>query len=752
MVTEAIEEGVVVLNSVKFPIEGFVRESLISRFPTKLTIGDYDYANEQILSNWIISDQRGGLLIEEMDESIHQDRYFWSTCDTRFRSNIMLPPLATLLTAPTTPDAPTIVNADMELTTGWLGDGGRSDTEKHGGTYSWRLVTQDSSAQEAYEDLATYVPGVEYTVTCYVKASSVLLDDLKIGINDGVDTTWSSPSASTGWVQLSVSKTLAINATRLRLLLYTVEGGAITYYAYFDDAAISVTAITVGTATCQSNFNAESYSSFGTILVKLNAGNDGFDLVADMGATITALIQNGTNLFILLGDANNYWYMTTGEVFAETDEADATLGIWWDSKLFIFDSAGACQYTATPAQASPSMTANGSLPIADNELQRVRSYFNADGDDIIYCSTKVGTFAHDTDNAKFLHTAVKVPNHPTAGKGFVVWHDGLYTSAGLNVIKYIAGGTAVITKMGLDQDDGLPALRSGEIVEFIEGYNEFFALIDSTYEGTGSRSQVVSYDGKGWRTWWEATANNKNMYSGIVTTKNAYQLLFSTTDGMYKIALQRTSLNPKKISTYAYAATGVHIPPRFDAGTKAFPKLATKLTVFLADCSASEDDDTVTITYQIDQAAGALTSAWTTLLTAQTSNGKKEVTFGTDAGIEFYDIQFRAALARRTTGTTPEYYSPIIKGMVLSFVKLLGRKKAWNITINTAEAGLVSSEPKALTDAIATILATNTLIPFTFRGDAVSAETHYVMIQPYYGFTPTGRNWEGTYNLTAIEV
>ncbi len=77
------------------------------------------------------------------------------------------------------------------------------------------------------------------------------------------------------------------------------------------------------------------------------------------------------------------------------------------------------------------------------------------------------------------------------------------------------------------------------------------------------------------------------MYSGIVTSVNKHQLLFSTTDGAYSIPLQRTSRNPKKVSGYTYADAATHITPRFDAGTKAFKKLATKLTLFLDDMSAN---------------------------------------------------------------------------------------------------------------------------------------------------------------------
>jgi len=746
MATRVIRENEIVLNSIKFPIDGFIRESLISRFPAKMIVGDYDYSNEQILSNWIINDQKGGLLIEEMDESIHQDRYWWSTCETRFRSNILLPPLATLISLPAAYSM-AITNSDMELTTGWT-NGARSSVQKHGGTYSWYVYPTD-----AYQDLTwdTWLQGKAITFKCWGYTANTATNPCKIGLNDGVTTTWSSVvSASSTWEQLTVTKTLAANATRLRLVLFA---GVDTNAVYYDDATMNPDlSHTPGNVVAMVEFDSDLYYASNDALLKLNATGDGFTRVWGFnGTAITKLlVSNDNNLLVFLGDSTNYWYMSTADAWTQTDVALANLGVRWDGKTWKMAVDGRWWSATSPGAASPTWTAaDASGGIDDYGLtpKSLEVYRDADGNLIPYCATTRGLYAFSSTNAKWIETEVSLPEHDQTGLGLIVWQDAIFVSGGLSVKKYIAADTATLAEVGLAQDDGLPQLRSGEIVKLIKGYDEFFALIDSTYEGTTSRSQVVSYDGRGWRTWWEATADNKNMYSGIVSSVVAHRLWFSTTDGVYYIPLQRTGTNPKKVASYTYAASSTHITPRFDAGTKAFPKLATKLTVFLDDMSA---DETVTVTYQIDQAQGALTSAWTALMSAQIADGIASQTFGTSGvGVVFYDIQFRLALAR-AAGTNTN--SPIIKGMTLSFLKLLGRKKAWSFTINTAEAGRVSATPKELTDAIATILATNTLMLFTFRDGSASADTHYVMIQPYYGFTPTGPNWQGTFNLTCVEI
>lgn len=760
MADRVINTNEVCLNSVIFPIDGFVRETSISRFPGKTITGDYEYSNEQILSNWITRGQRGGMLVEDMDESIHADRYWYSNCDTRY--DITLGKLATAISAPDNTTAPTIVNADMEidggatpLTGGWdysAAEVTQSSTQKHGGTYSIRFAGTNEVITTT-EYIIGWTPGVQYTFSCWAWATDALGGSrvTKIQIGDGTQTiTSTSVQGDGGWEQLSAQITVASTATYLLLTLHAYTVAA--EFSYFDDATMTMDSAAGATAYGNVNRFAELngilYAAYDNRLTTLNSGGTRFENMWQFPATITDLAQDGTTLIIALGDADEYWYMTAtsnpilGDAIGETDELNNTYCIFWNDTLTYFDSAGNCVFTATPGQASPGTTADGSINVSDNELQSLDTYFDATGNNIIYCGTKVGVFAHDTDNNKFLGTAVTFPPHTTAGKGFVVFNDALYTSAGLNVKKYIAGGTAVVTDVGLNEDDGLPQLRSGEIVKSIKGYREMFVLIDSTYEGATSRSQVVSWDGRGWRTWWEATANNKNMYSGIVSSDTAYRLWFSTTDGIYYIPLSRTSDNPKRSSASTYATAGIHITPRFDGGTKSFPKLAVKATLYLADMSATS---TITPTYQIDQATNAITSAWTALGGAIVTNGVTKISFSSSAGIVFYDIQFRLALAR-AGGTNTD--SPVVKSLVLSYLKLSDRKKSWNFTINTVG----TQSPKELVDAMDTILALQTLMPFTFRDGSVTSDTHYCIVQPYSNFMPTGANWEGKYNVTVVEV
>jgi hypothetical protein len=917
MADKVINTGQVALNNILFPIDGFVRESVINRFPAKLITGDYDYANEQILSNWIINDQRGGLLVEEMDESVHADRYWYSDCDTRFRSNIQLAPLATLISLPTYgmkftdpgleawDDANTLTNwthVDVTGTTVLAQDTGGN---KHSGTYSAKIACDNLEQAYIKQELATWNNNYRgLTVNIKYWGMTGANGNFRIVTLDGTTTNTQAWQTDGSWTEKTVSHTIHANATKFEVRLEAYANGG-AQSIWFDGLSSDIPYVSESPKMCE--FNDLVYFVSHNTVLKLNDTNDGFtfvDALAHLEAgdptdfACSDLLVNSENaLLLFFGDSINYWSMNTSETLVETNVSSAHIGLRWDSKTWKMATDGKWWYSTDSVSATPNWTAadaNGGLDDYGLTPKSLTVYRDANGNLIPYCATTEGLFAFSSDDSQWIETELTLPKHDQTGLGLVVWNDALYVSGGLSVKKYISATVATLDEMGLVQDDGLPQLRSGEIVKFIKGYNEFFALIDSTYEGANSKSQVVSWDGRGWRVWWKddgtslliedcedawtpgsievnpsanaidfvvgsasaqfiCTADltagaligveaitsldlssytyvslwiksnvaldagdlqlllddtalcaspiesinipavsadiwtkvylematpssctaiisvglkqivdkgaftvkldqvegiklNKNMYQGIVTSVNKHQLLFTHTDGLSTIPLQRSSINPKKVSGYTYAASGIHITPRFDAGTKAFPKLATKLSLFLDDMSANE---TVTVTYQIDQAQGSLDGGWTALGSAMTADGANEIVFASSAGVEFYDIQFRLALARAAGTTT---LSPVVKGMALSYLKLLDKKKQWSFTINVAEAAKVGSTPKKLADSLATILSTNTLLDFTFRDGSDSSDTHHVIVQPFFGFTTTGQKWDGKYEVSCIEV
>ncbi len=741
------------INSISYPILSQIQPELVSVFPDKQVIGDFSKESDPIASTWAISDQRLGILLEELDaeKPEHKYRSWWSTANGKFRGNITLPPLATLATAPTA-SAPTIVDATMEAQSAlWVGEDGFDGTHVHAGSLALYIHITNGT-QEATQLLTGYVPGCEYTFTIYLyQTHDVGVTTSKLGVNDGVSATYGTATTDVdGEVLLTVTKTLSVSATKCQLLLNTNQAAVGDGDAWWDSATSAMTAITVGTSTCECNFNGHYYRSYGRVLAKLNESTGAsFDTLVYMPATITTLVGPiNSTMLIFLGDAGQYYYMSTAEAFVVTTTAgglNANKGQIWDGKAFKVNTTGTMLYAVTPNSATPSWTAaDGGYSLSNlpsGSLQALEIYRDANGNDIMYAGTKYGLYAYDFANTKWIHSEVKMPGHTTSGAGLAVWHSSLYISGGLHVIRYTSGDIADITSMGLDQDDGLPTTRSGEIVKLIEGYDELYALVDSTYEGTGSRSLVMSYNGYGWHCEWEATADNKHMYSGSTSSTYADRLWFSTTDGVYWIALYAGIRKPKKISAYPYATSAVHISPWLDMNWANGSKIALKLYIKTSDCVAA--NETVTMTYRIDHATTALASTWTTGTTIS-SNGVTTFTFGSSAGIAFKSIQFKFALAGRGGA-----YSPNIEWFALAYLKNLTTAWGYRMTIDCTKTYNHKS-PSQLLDGLVTAASATTLIPIGFRNDESGTETYYGKVHSMAGQVQSGMRKEGQYNVFIV--
>jgi len=95
------DENQVAINSILYPIRGQVLSQYLPRQAPKINIGDSGWENEQFLSHWVINDLRGGIGIEEMDESIHSDRVWWTNCIIDWKGNITLPRRPIAVSKPT---------------------------------------------------------------------------------------------------------------------------------------------------------------------------------------------------------------------------------------------------------------------------------------------------------------------------------------------------------------------------------------------------------------------------------------------------------------------------------------------------------------------------------------------------------------------------------------------------------------------------------------------------------------------------
>lgn len=912
MTKHIIRPSEVLLNDTYFPVIGNPQLILASTYPQKMITGDYTKDSEQEISTWIIGDQRGGMLCEEMVEKTDGDRSFFSTCDTRFKGHLFLPPLATALTL--TPGAPTPstetlrpsaagdetnikysaptstetlrpnaagsetaipsqypdsgdhydkvdeVSADDDTTfvyndpasrrdlyalpahggsgdiikvtvyarvkySGAVGGYCKTSIRTHSTNYegspqapsSWTTVHTDYATNPNTGNPWTWTEvdaleagvllfGVSFCTQVYVTvtyasgAHYTLVDEATADDTDYVNEisgrtardlyNIANHAVGSGTITkvVTYARGKSVGAGSFKTALKTggtvYEGDAETSAAYavksteyinnpytgeawtWDEVdAVQAGVELVGEAYCSqiyiivsytasstvtnvpfAYFNNKLYVGHGTKLQSLDATGDGFTVVHTMGAVITDLIVSEANMLYILMGATAYEYMDVNESKTASNKTGLIWGVHWDDCLYAIDNTGQLQYSADPSHATPSFTNSGKI---ETEVAIVSSLFindDADGNPIIYVGTTRGLFAHDKTNSKLWHTRAQFPEQTHGGKGAATWmRDGAaYCPAGLDVLRYIPGETALIESIGLNNEGGLPVDYRAQIVKFIPGYNEIYALLDSTLSPELSYSSLMAWTGKGWWCPWVAPSTGKRSFSGIVCPAYEYRAWWDWNDKAYYIPIQKDLHNPLKIPNQPFAASSLHITPWFDADAAASDKLAKNVSL---QCSGMSANEKVTVKYRIDHAYTDRDTGWTTLGTI-TSDGETSYDFGSSLGIVFKAIQFRFDLARGGTTTL----TPDINWAKLRYRKLLPVMYAWAVTLDCTHTHRDQTAAQ-LTAALKTIISTQTLVEFTYRDDDGTPQTHYVTTKAMpKGEEFTGTKKQGTYNMLLTEV
>jgi len=798
-------EQEVYLGGTRFPVVGQVREESVSLLPGKVTIGEYSIADDQIASTLAITDQRGGILVEEMDESIHLDRCWWTDLDLGYKGHKVLPPLATAVIIPSwlTPTSVT------DPSTSWTNEANAIDDNT--GTFASETIAANSwSGYLEFNITSAYVGGIRY----WAERENATVDLIDVDIYYGGawhDCYEAAPGTDGAWAYTAGDGHSGVTSVRVR---FYVDGGVGKWVKLYEvDIFAAVSGSAIGSFKAGIEFNSKTYLAFDTCITKIGTEGVGIDLVTVLDANITAVSKGtGGNLYWMIGDGANYYWMDTSDAFTQEGTA-YTKCIYWDGKLCAFKSDGNMEYSTDPNGAPPTWDAtvddSGSLSeiLDDNDLQDLITYRDAAGDDIIYARTKKGVFAYDLANTKWLETELKLPNHPNGGKGGCVWNDALLVSAGLHIDSYQTGqARATITSVGLDKDDGLPAEYDGEIVDLIADYSEraIYAVVDSTQVTGTSTSGLYKKTQSGWLCVWKGSATEKVMTKAIITSSPNYTLWFDHDDIMYYITLQRGIQNPKKISTYTYGADGAELYSWFDA---AWPGSKTALSVVL-DLAGMSANETVILKYRINHSNTDLDTGWTTFGEAIVADGETERVFRTDflewavstayttddwripttangfvyecttagtshaateptwpttigdtvsdgtavwtcrmagIGLEFRSIQFRLDLARGSTNTN----SPDVLSFKLRFTKNLDLKKGHVVTLDLGKT-YKDNSPAVMRANLKTLADTKTLSEFVYRDDNSGLHTHKVRILSYRGVEGTGPNMKGLIQVRLV--
>jgi len=468
----------------------------------------------------------------------------------------------------------------------------------------------------------------------------------------------------------------------------------------------------------------------------------------------------GGTVYMVFAHSGGYSYTTNGSDWP-TDRTDMRfIEECWDDRLWGIDATGQLRWAFNPT--SSAWTDDAQLPLPNDYVQDLFVGRDAFGNHILYASTKVGLFAHDAGNNQFVKTELELPFHDDAGAGVERFRDATYVPAGLGIYRYsIGGGGAVISIVGPDRDQGLPAAKRGKIIKLVKSHNDLIALIDNTAAGaetfnvfvssgmashgtsvmnlTVGQSLILGWDTVGWQVLWESgTTEQAITYALVSNSLNEYRLWWAQNERVHHMDLPVDVLNPAEISDREYADSSRDEFPWFDAGQAEIDKLAVRLLVEAADTSSNE---TVTPYFGLN----GDDSTWSSL-SAISSDGTSVYTFpNTTAGVttgatgvEFRSIRFRTDMANGTVNTL----SPDVRSMTLEYRKKLTPRYRFSIELDLDDYSHGVSPLEQRVNLRAAI-ESNLGQEFTFRDDAGNTRNYYCDIISPATIERTGHDERG---------
>ena len=538
------------------------------------------------------------------------------------------------------------------------------------------------------------------------------------------------------------------------------------------------TAIT-GAITFIQDLGTELYAGYGNTPYYYSEGGDHWTQVTNGGsaysfpATPTDSItvsMSGTD-YIVVAHEGGYSYFSSATTVVDKT-TDARFLSFWDDRLWGIDKSGQLWYT---------LTINGTpvndalLPVQEEYVTDLFVARDAAGEQILYAATKVGLFAHDVGNTRWVETQFQLPFHQFNGTGSVRWRDSIYNPSGLGIYKYINGtNNAVVTVMGPDRDDGLPATYRGTIKKLVGTHTELIAAVDATtapgaqaatdipfqygasaglsghsaqvIADSSGQSSIVAWNDTGWETKWIAPSSKAGKPVDKMLVSNAgkgdYRLWWGLDGQVYHQLIPFDVTNPSQLvavdgTDYAYESTGFHETPWFDAQQVEVDKLALKLKVEVEDASS---DETVAVEYAIDYS-----TSYTSLGTIS-SSGTTTYTFGSGVGVSFRSIKFKLTLSRGSDTSK----SPDVVSTTLEFRKKLEAKYGHTVEVDLNNT-YKGKDPKQLRSALISSIESNLLQEFTFRDDGGGTRNYYVDVTSATGIEYTGYDERGSSRITLVE-
>ena len=372
----------------------------------------------------------------------------------------------------------------------------------------------------------------------------------------------------------------------------------------------------------------------------------------------------------------------------------------WDDKLVCLTTSGQVamhQSGSTGWDIRPELTLKG-----DRTPRHLVVWWSQDGFPTLYVVTSRDVWAVDFVVPKLYRTGLRFPVHPDHGLAAASWRDdAMYVSVGVGVHQLSRGN--VISAMGLDRDDGLPANFRGRIVDLEPEYNGLLALVEGIAtvavgddeslgpaieetsilddalivpESSSSASSTLQrYTGTGWHTVWESDSAEGTPTRVMVSEADGeYSMWWGYAGSMYRQLLRRTFYNPRQgaqLGIDRFALESNLFTGRFDANLQAFHKLASHVEVHLDPLSVGEMD----IYYSTDHFDGQR------LLGTVSGTGQQFLLFdpnddGWYEGDGFHWIEFEYRLSNDDATETV-----IVNFVNLYFLVLPLQTRSWQMSV-----------------------------------------------------------------------
>ena len=538
----------------------------------------------------IIEDDFSGGGGQEVYDSTDPHRYHESYgMDLRWKGNVLPGQYKFTGTKPTAPATPTIVNGDMELATGWGGDGSFSATQAHSPTQS-RLLNYGGggAANLVSSQDVTVIPGATYTVTFWVYVGTIPGAGLQgVALYDGATLLgMTSAGGVTGsWIQKTVSGTMTTASSTLTIKLLAGNGAgndAFTYY--FDDVSIASNNYTYGVIKSYVEFNDKLFVGAGKTLLNLNS-TDIWAVAGVLPYDITDMCVFGDYLFIAIGGTHALWYMSTTEVFVESTLANPEADFLCPVSTTLWKAILPRELrsnTGTGLNGGTAWSNTTLVDVATLNITDLLSFNNA-----LYVMKEDRPYYIDSSGAvQILTNITRSITTANGGKNSIEWLGKIYMPWGNSLLEY---------------DNGTFTWRSpfeyfknasgfcGEIQALACDDMYLYAIVDNTTNVELLAGRLEDIDGTTkwvWHPFSEftlagaETAIVSSVYTDIIYIASTVNT-DATINGVY-LGISTTGL-----PTQLFAKTGYFTTPWYHCNFKSDNKAFIKLTLTLSGTTAA---------------------------------------------------------------------------------------------------------------------------------------------------------------------